>query len=244
MTVFRSGSATGLDLQLQVALEGDLGGALAREQRRLARAARRAAELAGRTVQLELRADVYAAGFSNPRRLANTWRLRVFPRPGVETLEPAVWVFSSADQIVEAFENGVTIRANQRRFLAIPTPNAPVRSRNANRDPRRRGQTLVQLAEQRFGPLRFVPTRRGGLLVARLRARTGARGGFARPTARSLARGETQDVVLFVLVPEVRLPRLLRGAAIRRRARSVFPARFQTFFEAELAASAGAELGR
>jgi hypothetical protein len=106
-------------------VRGDLRAAMEAEVRDAARAMRRGVERAGREVQAELRAQARGAGFSdNGRAVANAWRLRVFPAPGVapRTLKPAALVWSNAPKLVEAFDRGTPIIARNARYLAFPTP--------------------------------------------------------------------------------------------------------------------------
>jgi hypothetical protein len=79
------------------------------------------------------------------------------------------------------------------------------------------GETRIhaETGEHRFGPLRFVSRQSGpSLLVDGLRAsfsrKSGALQGFRRPTDRARERGEGLTMgVMFLLVPQVKLPKRL-----------------------------------
>jgi hypothetical protein len=82
------------------------------------------------------------------------------------------------------------IRSKRRRFLAIPTENAPRKGTDGRRIP-------STFTEHRFGPLRFVPRQSGPslLVVDGLRAsfsrKTGELRGF-RTTGQARQRGQAR----------------------------------------------------
>jgi hypothetical protein len=140
-------------------------------------------------------------------------------------------VYTKAPQIVRAFDEGALIRSRRGRFLAIPTENAPRKGTDGRRiSPR-------TFPEHRFGPLRFVPRQSGPslLVVDDLRAsvsrKTGQLRGFRRATerGRQSAQGLT-TVVMFVLVPQVKLPRRLDVA----RAAEHWPSQLPALIEQQL----------
>lgn len=162
-----------------------------------------------------LRDQVAAAGFSD--RLAKTWQGKVYPSTG-QSLAPAAYVFSKAPKIIDAFARGATIVATGgRRLLAIPTEDAPrVRSGKA--------ETPAQVEERYGRKLRFVPAHSaqgsavGGRAVGYLimdglvpRKQTGR---YRKASAKELAgNGRTAGrrvsaVVMFTLVPRVKMPKL------------------------------------
>lgn len=146
-------------------------------------------------------------------RVANTWRSRVYPKRPAASLQPAITWWSNAPHIVRAFSEGATIRSADGFWLAIPTENAPKQGRSFGSSGRlrRARQYAITAAEQRFGKLRYVavPGKKLALLVADgLRKRKGKRGGYARASDAARRRGDYEDgVVMFVLVPQVRLPK-------------------------------------
>jgi hypothetical protein len=160
---------------------------------------------AGRGLKAELRRQVASAGLG--QRLANSWRDKHYPN---QQLDAATLVYAKAPQIVRAFDEGAVIRSGRGRFLAIPTDNAPRKGTDGKRiSPR-------TFPEHRFGPLRFVPRPTGpSLLVADgLRAsfsrQTGELRGFRRATDRARRGGQgLTTVVMFLLVPQVKLSKQL-----------------------------------
>jgi hypothetical protein len=130
-------------------------------------------------------------------------------------------VYSKARRIMSAFAEGVTIRAKRGKYLAIPTPQAP-------RLTGRRRTTPSNWDTGRYGPLRYVPGSgsRPPLLVAdeqRVSRRTGRAVGIARRTKTGkLGRGAA-TVVMFVLVPQVRLRKRLNIDEAEQRLLNLLP---------------------
>jgi hypothetical protein len=147
----------------------------------------------------ELREQIVAAGMSS--RLAKTWRGKRFPE-GRPSINATAFVWSRAADIVDAFDKGVPIVARQRKYLAIPTPDAGVRQTSE------RGRRLTPaIWEAETGvALRFVPRGNHALLVTdgfyvRQPARWRRRKGFA-PMRNGEPSGK-RAAVIFVLVPQV-----------------------------------------
>jgi hypothetical protein len=160
---------------------------------------------AGRGLRTELRHQLSSAGLG--QRLANSWRDRHYPN---RKLDAASLVYTKAPQIIRAFDEGAMIRSKRGRFLAIPTENAPRKGSDGRRI------SPSTFPEHRFGPLRFVPRPSGPslLVVDGLRAsfsrKTGQLRGFRRATDRARQSGASlTTVVMFLLVPQVKLPRRL-----------------------------------
>jgi Family of unknown function (DUF6441) len=117
------------------------------------------------------------------------------------------------------------IRSRRGRFLAIPTENAPRKGTDGKRI------SPSTFPEHRFGPLRFVPRQSGPslLVVDGLRAsfsrKTGELRGFRRATdgARRSGQGLT-TVVMFVLMPQVKLRKRLDVARVAERWSAQLPA--------------------
>jgi hypothetical protein len=175
---------------------------------------------AGRGLKTELRRQVGTAGLG--QRLANSWRDRHYPN---QKLDAASLVYTKAPQIIPAFDEGALIRSRRGRFLAIPTENAP----RKGTDGRRIGPSTFP--EHRFGPLRFVPRSNGPslLVVDGLRAsfsrQTGELRGFRRATGRARRSGQgLTTVVMFLLVPQVKLSKRLDVARSAERWSAQLPA--------------------
>jgi Family of unknown function (DUF6441) len=159
----------------------------------------------GRGLKTELRRQVTSAGLG--QRLANSWRDRHYPNQKVDA---ASLVYTKAPQIIRAFDEGAMIRSRRGRFLAIPTDNAPRKGTDGRRI------SPSTFPEHRFGPLRFVPRPTGPslLVVDGLRAsysrQTGQLRGFRRATDRTRRSGQgLTTVVMFLLVPQVKLSKRL-----------------------------------
>jgi Family of unknown function (DUF6441) len=175
---------------------------------------------AGRGLKTELRQQVASAGLG--QRLANSWRDKHYPN---QRLDAASLVYTKAPQIIRAFDEGAVIRSRRGRFLAIPTENAPKKGTDGKRI---RPSTFP---EHRFGPLRFVSRSSGpSLLVvdelcASYSRQTGQLRGFRRATDRARRSGQgLTTVVMFLLVPQVKLRRRLDVARAAERWSGQLPA--------------------
>lgn len=160
-------------------------------------------------VKRALRADVIGAGLG--ARLAKTWRSSDYPRSGY-SLGAASEVYTRAPRLIRAFDEGVTIKSSDGFFMAIPTDNAP-------KSYRRKRVSPSNWPKERYGYLRYVYTKTGqALLVVDNQRASKARGGTGTALSRSkkaLATGNgLMTVVMFVLVPQVRLKKRLNVAAI------------------------------
>lgn len=185
----------------------------------LSRATKAGVVEGGTALKNELRAQTEAAGLG--KRLGNTWQgppnKFVYPRSG-DSKNAAVSIVSMAPHIIAAYDKGGVIRAKNRRFMAVPLPQAQKMIRAG-----RSGYRITpQLLEEWMG-IKLVMVERPGknpLLVARgVRISGGRRGGG---NIRKLAvRGETKnmgprtslngmaDVPMFVLVPQISLRKRL-----------------------------------
>lgn len=182
-------------MRLVAALVGDLEEVMRDELEIGARAVTAGTQKTVDIVKNVLRAETMAAFGSD--RMAKTWRGEVWPK-GKTSLGAAGVIFSKAPHIIEAFSRTTTIRSKGGFFLAIPSPEAMAMRGSRGERP------TPDVVERRMGiKLQFV-YRPGAssLLVADLRRRTGKRGGFAAPSARTR---KTESVVMFFLVPFVRL---------------------------------------
>ena len=175
---------------------------------------------AGRGLRTELRRQVGSAGLG--QRLANSWRDKHYPN---QQLDAASLVYTKAPQIIRAFDEGALIRSRRGRFLAIPTENAPRKGTDGRRI------SPSTFPEHRFGPLRFVPRSSGPslLVVDGLRAsysrQTSQLRGFRRATERARRSGQgLATVVMFVLVPQVKLSKRLDVAQAAERWSAQLPA--------------------
>lgn len=193
-------------MKLSLAVQGKLKDIIDQDLKNGAIATTRGIKTSGEKLKQELRADVVSAGLGN--RLSKSWRLISYPLRGNSMSASAV-VFTKAPQIIRAFSEGAVIKSKQGKFLAIPTDEAPKKGIGGKRI------RPSNFPEHRFGPLRYVK-RRGKpdlLVVDSVRitktGRVGRRlkGGSYTKTGR-LKKGVV-TVVMFVLVPQVSLPKKL-----------------------------------
>jgi hypothetical protein len=175
---------------------------------------------AGRALRTELRRQVGSAGLG--QRLANSWRDQHYPN---RKLDAASLVYTKAPQIIRAFDEGAVVRSKRGRFLAIPTENAPRKGTDGKRI------SPSTFPEHRFGPLRFVSRSSGPslLVVDGVRAsfsrKSGDLRGFRRATERAQRSGQgLTTVVMFLLVPQVKLRKRLDVARAAERRSAQLPA--------------------
>lgn len=234
---------------LHASVTGNLRAAMDQQVRQVAGALRRAVATAGKQTQDELRAQARGAGFRDGgRALSNSWRLNVYPRPGVgpSSLRPAALVTSRMAEVVRIFETGAVIRAKGRGYLAIPTPVNRAGNKRTND-----GKFPMRVTPQemfRAGgfvrptsnpavklwclPLRTETTKRGRIrLYAGRYAQvlTGNRKG-AEAMRRQFA-AERSFVPMFFLMRQVSLRKRLNVAQVEARA----PGRFASAAQSELA---------
>ena len=156
------------------------------------------------------RGQITGAGLGT--RIGNSIRLATYPKGG-ESLNAAALVWSNAPVIVGAHDAGPLIRSRDGFWLAIPTPAAGKSTRG--------GRITPGEWERRTGlRLRFVYRRRGpSLLVAEGRLNTTGRAVESRSkTGRGLV-----TAPIFLLVPQVKLPKRLDLARDAERAHDAVP---------------------
>lgn len=169
-----------------------------------------------------LREQVTAAGLGS--RLANTWRSDVYPRSR-RSVNPSGYIWSNAPDIIDSFSRGATIvPLAGRRFLAIPTDAVP-RARGRRGSSRRMTPEQVENA---FNADLFFKRGRNGRVLAFINVVRARRGrGFRQATKGRVAQGrELEQVLMFVLVPTARLPKLLDLNAVGERWAAAFDAAF------------------
>ena len=203
-------------MKLAATVVGSLKAGLEAELRQVERASAAGVKEAGDGLKGELRRQVITAGFG--QRLAKTWRGRTFSNRGHDA---ASLVWSKAPQIVRAFDEGAVIRSRSGFWLTIPTPAAPTRGPTGKR-------ITPGMVERMYGRrLRFIyrPNGPSLLVMDGMVARGGRRGGFRMASTRkaSKRRGEyvstsgLATVVMFLLVPQVRMPKRLDVARAAER---------------------------
>lgn len=230
----------GSGLEFDVSVEGSIDVAVDASLEELAEAAMAAADAVEDWGKRALREDTQRGLGQN---VARAWRSRVYPsRRGQASLTPSITWWSKAPHIVEAFAEGVEIRSKDGFWIAVPTENAPLSGRSFSQSGRlrRARRFAITEAERRFGRLRYVPVRgkRLALLVAdKVRERRGkrARAGhsrFAKASPAALRRGDFEDgIVMFVLVPHVRLTKRIAPEQVADAIGREGLARFSRAFE-------------
>ena len=191
-------------MKLAATITGSIMAGMEAEMRTINQAVTGGIKEAGRGLKTDLRKQVVSAGLG--ARLSRTWRDRTYPNKGYNA---AAMVWSKAPQIIRTFDEGAVIKSKTGLWLAIPTPQAPKRGVGGKRI------NPSNFPEHRFGPLRFVYRRRGPslLVVDGVRinksGRTGrrAKGGAFTKSGR-MKQGMT-TVVMFIMVPQVRLKKRL-----------------------------------
>jgi hypothetical protein len=184
-------------VRLVAALEGDLEAHMAAELKGAEEAVTGAVREAGEGLKRDWRAQVTAARLG--QRLANTIRGQHYPK-GRKSIAAAALVYSRAPRLIDAFDRGVTIRARNGLWLAIPTPAAG----------QARGGKRITPAEweQRTGRrLRFVYRRGVPSLLVSDQARITKRG-LAVASRSKTGRGAV-TAPIFILVPQVHLRKRL-----------------------------------
>lgn len=196
-------------MQLKMALYGDLRKIIAEELDFAAHNVREAMAATGLELQNQLRHQVTASGLG--QKLANAWRLNVYPsRPHINA---AALVYSKASKLHEAYNTGGIIRAkNGSKYLAIPTEAVPTAAKGAAgvsiyATTGRRKMTPVEVEAHFNAELDFVPFRTGrsggGWLVLRQAVLgKGKKSRLRQATEKRLKQGRgLTSAIMFTLIP-------------------------------------------
>lgn len=200
-------------MKLKLDIRPDLVAMMKAEVAACERAVSAAMREAGTELKLAWRGQITGAGLGP--RLANSVRSEVFPKAGV-SLNAAAVVWSKAPVIVGAHDAGPLIRSKNGLWLAIPTPAAGKALG---------GRRITPGAwERKTGlRLRFVYRRGGPSLLVTDGARISARG-LAAVSRSKTGRGRV-TAPIFLLVPQVKLPKRLDLARDAERAYELVPGR-------------------
>ena len=170
-------------MRLKAAMEGSLVEYMEREYQNCARAVTKGVSLAANGLKTAMRTQVKSAGLGS--RLANTWRGDIYPK-AKNSISAAGVVYTKAQKIMEGFEYQTVVRGKDGLWLAIPTAAISKRIRNKRMTP--------ALYERSKGVrLRFVYRKNGASLLVHEQKR--------------------KTIIAFVLVPQVRMPKLINFAA-------------------------------
>lgn len=223
-------------LQLRAAIVGDLDKEVADGLRRVTIATRAALDDYAASLQSKLRQDLASSRLARGAELQKTWRRRLYPNTG---LDPAALVWSTMPAVVRAFEDGAVVTVNGKKGALYPNPE--VWGGRVRRPSGRGGKSTstFDVALRRFGKLQFLPSKAGGksvgVFVATVDRAGRAQGKFRKAGVRARSKGLVDKVVVFFVLAEPRLPKLLRGDVIRGRVAADFPGDFGRRFDAHLA---------
>jgi hypothetical protein len=197
-------------MKLNLDITPDLVAMMAAEIKAGEKAVTAATREAGTGLKTAWRGQITGAGLGT--RLANTIRSAQYPA-GQPSLNAAAFVWSNAPTIISAHDTGPLIRSRDGFWLAVPLPAA-------GRGPRGSKITPGEWERRRGLRLRFVYRRTGpSLLVADGRLNTRGLGVASRAKT---GRGRS-TVPVFLLVPQVKLPKRLDLARDADRARDALP---------------------
>ena len=198
-------------MKLLADIQGDIRAIMKQELEVAERAVTAGVSEAASGLQTAWRGQITGAALG--QGLANSIRTKVYPTSGASIRAAAV-VYSNASKVVDAFDRGTLIRAKNGFWLAIPTAAAGKKGVGNKR-------ITPGGWEQRTGQrLRFV-YRRGqpSLLVAETRLNSKGRAVVSKSkTGRGLA-----TVPIFLLVPQVKLPKRLSLEGLAREAEDRLP---------------------
>ena len=198
-------------MRLILEIQGDIRAMMKAELEAAERAVTAGVAQAASGLQTAWRGQITGAALG--QKLANSVRKKLYPTSGTSIRAAAV-VYSNASKVVDAFDRGAIIRAKDGFWLAIPTAAAGQKGIGNKR-------ITPGGWEQRTGQrLRFV-YRRGqpSLLVAETRLNSKGRAVVSKSkTGRGLA-----TVPIFILVPQVKLPKRLSMDGPAREAEARVP---------------------
>lgn len=186
-----------------------------RERENLVKSVQAATLKATKGLKEELRDQIRNAGMG--KNLANSWQHKFYPRDG---MNPAGNVYSKAPYIIESFDEGVVVTGKRKKLLAIPTENAPKRINDKKATPQNYNKHIRPLTYvKRPGKLPLLIDEYEAVTYKR-KTKAGKKKGdfrfFNRNIESGVQAGRT-SVVIFILVPIAKMPRVLdvEGATIK-----------------------------
>ena len=198
-------------MRLEAAITGNLHEFMKRQGDAAATAVTAGVRDVALAVKADLRQQVVSAGLGD--KMAKTWKTLFYPN-GRKSISAAGLVYADMPKVIRAFNDGSLINGKNGNFLAVPTEACPKRGIGGKRI------SPSTFPEYSLGKLRFVyrPGRVSLLVVDGLRAGTGKRGGFRKASDRALRTGRgLTTVVMFFLVPQVKMRKRLDVDAVRRK---------------------------
>lgn len=205
-------------MRLNAALQGNLTNVVADELEDVRGASARGIRKGTDLLKGRLRKQVERAGMGG--KLAKTWRGKHYRNTG--NFDEAGFVYSKAPNIISAFSKNTTIRSKGGRYLAIPSSAAPKRGVN-----KKKKASPSNWDAAKFGPLRYVPPRKGraALLVADENkiGKTGRATRRLKRTKTGKFRKGAATVVMFFLVRQVRFKKRWDVDSATHRVANILP---------------------
>lgn len=204
-------------MRIKIEVEGDIKEILQDKRRAIGFATTVAMKGAALSLKTAWRAQVVAAGLG--AGVANSVRNIDYPETGF-SYEPSSLVYSKAPKILEAFDRGALIRANNGIWLAIPTPEA-------GRGKRGMRITPAMWTAMNGRKLRFVnpPSAKTAFLVAddlRFNSRGLAKANRGRRRQDGILTG-SQSAVIFTLIRQAKLPKKLNLNSAKKQVEARLP---------------------
>lgn len=193
-------------MRLSAAITGDLPKFLREQVAAAETAVTEGVRKVSNEIRDDLRTQVVSAGLGVP--MSRTWKVAFYPK-GRKSIKAAGLIYPDMPKVIRAFTSGEPIRTKHGSFLAVPTPAAPKKGVGGRRI------SPSNFPEHSLGKLVFVYRPRGVSLLVVENLKAGSTGKFhkAPDSARRSGRGLT-TVVMFFLVPQVRLRKRLDLAAV------------------------------
>lgn len=130
-------------------LSGNYSAVIESRQRALMKGFKVATTTVASNVKNAVRRDLVRAGYKHP--VPNLIQDRVYPRGDRLSYNPAAQVFSTAPQIIAPSALGQRVTPQSSNSLVIPLTDSPAKSLR-----RRRGQSLVEAAKEKYGNLQVI----------------------------------------------------------------------------------------
>ena len=213
-------------MRIRAAIVGDLEKMMRQELEAAGHGVLKGVEETATRTRDRLREQVTTAGLGD--NVAKAWKQKLYPN---QVLDAAAVVFSKAAKIIHAFDAGATIVPQAgHRLLAIPTPEAfkhfgmPVGGGLGVRGRNLRRRLSPANWPNSMGKLRFVARSRPPYLLVVDNVQVNAAGRITG--ARRLKREKIQagrTVVMFWLVPRVRISKRLDIERVFRQAERELP---------------------
>lgn len=174
----------------------------------------------------DLRAQAAATGLG--QRFGQMLRGDVYPRGGRVSLQAAGEVRPNgrrAEMLFKVYSEGTTIRGKGGQWLAIPTPNVPLR-RGQGRGGGSKRMTPVEVEAAFNQELRFAYGRKAGtaVLIMDEAVKSRSKAGGYRPRTAGRRSRKAESVVMFVLRRSVSVQRRLQPEKIVEKWAGIVPA--------------------